>query len=299
MQSYKKKVYWHCLKNKKHPLKTLTIPLYIVIILAFTLISFSDPYTIKRITDKEFRYEFYTTDKKIEPKIAKTYYWFKGGLIHEAQGGIAGDLLNDKFIKMYHSNQLAEQGQFKNGLRVGKWKTWYSNGVLSTTLNYSKGLKSGKFFRYDELGTLIEQGKYASNLKTGRWINTETKETTTYRDGIIVKQKETFTKSEKYRIKQENIKLENAKGLQKELEATSDAMKLANYKAKTKEEKAIAREKVKTEKEVKIAKQKIERATEKAAKKAAREQAKNEPKKESKVKKFFNNLFKKKEKAPK
>lgn len=280
-------------------MKTHTIPRFTTIILAFVLLSFGDPYAIKRISDKEFRYEFYTTDKKIEPKIAKTYYWFKGGLIHEAQGGIAGDLLNDKFIKMYHSNQLAEQGQFKNGLRVGEWKTWYSNGVLSTTLNYSKGLKSGKYFRYNEIGALVEHGKYTSNLKTGRWTNTETKEITTYRDGIIVKQKENFTRSEKYRIKQENIKLENAQGAQKELEATSDAMKLANYKAKTKEEKAIASEKAKTEKEAKIAKQKIERATEKAAKKAAREQAKNEPKKESKVKTFFNNLFKKKEKAPK
>ncbi|MFH6994539.1 toxin-antitoxin system YwqK family antitoxin [Flavobacterium sp. FlaQc-48] len=280
-------------------MKTYTIPRFIIVFFAFALFSFVDPYMIKRISDKDFRYEFYTTDKKIEPKITKTYYWFKGGLIHEAQGGIAGDLLNDKFIKMYHSNQLAEQGQFKNGLRVGEWKTWYSNGTLATTLNYRKGLKSGKYFRYNEIGTLVEHGKYSSNLKTGRWTNTDTKEITTYRNGIIVKQKETFTKSEKYRIKQENIKLENAQGAQKELEATSDAMKLASYKAKTKEEKAIASKKAKTEKEAKIAKQKIEKATEKATKKAAREQAKNEPKKDSKVKTFFNNLFKKKDKAPK
>lgn len=280
-------------------MKTDTIPRFILVLLAFTLLSFADPYTIKRISDKNFRYEFYTTDKKVDPKANKTYYWFKGGLIHEAQGGIAGDLLNDKFIKMYHNNQLAEQGQYKNGLRIGLWKTWYQNGILATTTNFSKGVRSGNYSRYNESGNLVESGKFSSDSKTGKWTNTETKEITTYKRGVIVKQKETLTKSEKYRIKQENIKLENAQDAQKEQEATSDAMKLSDYKAKTKEEKAIAREKAKKEKEIKTAAKKAERASEKAAKKAAREQAKNEPKKDSKVKTFFNNLFKKKDKAPK
>ncbi|MDR6764540.1 antitoxin component YwqK of YwqJK toxin-antitoxin module [Flavobacterium sp. 2755] len=280
-------------------MKTLTIPRYFVIFLAFVLVSFGDPYMIKRISDKDFRYEFYTTDKKITPKTSKTYYWFKGGLIHEAQGGIAGDLLNDKFTKMYHSNQLAEQGQFKDGLRVGEWKTWHPNGVLSSISNYSKGLRSGKYFRYNEIGALVENGKYSSNEKTGKWTNAETKEITTYKDGVIVKKKETFTKSEKYRIKQENNKLEDAKETQKELEETSDALKLESYKAKTKEEKAQAKEKAKKETEAKAAAQKAEKEAKKQAKEREKERAKNEPKKDLKIKSFFNNLFKKKDKAPK
>lgn len=276
-------------------MKTIILPRYLLLFLAFALVSFSDPYTIKRISDKDFRYEFYTTAKKIKPKTDRTYFWFKGGFIHEAQGGIAGDLLDDKFTKMYHSNQLAEQGQFKEGLRVGLWKTWHPNGVLATTLTYSKGLRSGKYFRYDESGNLIENGKFSSNLKTGKWTNTESKEITTYRKGVIVKQKEIFTKSEKYRIKQENTKLEKAQETQKELEATSDAAKLASYKAKDKEEKALEKEKAEKEKEATAAAKKAQRE----AKKSAKEQSKNEPKKDSKVKTFYNNLFKKKDKAPK
>lgn len=276
-------------------MKTYTIPRYILIFFAFVLVSFGDPYTIKRISDKNFRYEFYTTDKKIKPRTAKTYYWFKGGLIHEAHGGIAGDLLDDKFTKMYHSNQLAEQGQFKEGLRVGLWKTWHPNGVLATTLSYSKGLRSGKYFRYDENGNLIENGKFCSDLKTGKWTNADSQEITTYKKGIIVRKKETFTKSEKYRIKQENIRLENSKDNQKELEATSDAAKLAALKAKTKEEKALAKEKAKKDAETEAAAKKAQ----KAAKKEARKQAKNQPKKDSKVETFFKNLFKKKDKASK
>ncbi|WP_431244376.1 toxin-antitoxin system YwqK family antitoxin [Flavobacterium sp. P21] len=275
-------------------MKTYTIPRYIIFFFAFALVSFSDPYMIKRISDKDFRYEFYTTDKKVNPKINKTYSWFKGGLIHEAQGGIGGDLLNDKFVKMYHSNQLAEQGEFKNGLRVGLWKTWHQNGVLATTLSYSKGLKSGKYFRYDKDGNLVENGKFSSGLKTGKWTNAESKEIITYRKGEVVKKKQTFTKSEKYKIKQDAQKLENAEKNQKELDAISDAEKLAGYKAKAKEEKTLEEEKAKRDRETK----KVAQKTARENKKLLREQAKNEPKKDSKITTFFKNIFKKKDKAP-
>lgn len=274
-------------------MKTIILRLLFLLFFVFILTSFDDPYTIKRTSDKDFRYEFYTTDKKITPNKNKTYYWFKGGLIHEAQGGITGDLLDNKFIKMYHTNQLAEQGRFKKGVKVGVWKTWYQNGLLATVQNWNDGLRSSQYLHYDQNGTLTETGSFRSNLKTGKWINLEIRDTITYKKGEIVKQKEIFTKSQKYRIKHENTKIEKAKNAQKELEANSDAIKLKDYKAKTKEEKAIAKEKAQKEKEVKTATKKNERV----AKKAAREQAKNEPKKDLKIITFFNSLFKKKDKT--
>lgn len=276
-------------------MKTIILRLLFLLFFVFILTSFDDPYTIKRTSDKDFRYEFYTTDKKITPNKNKTYYWFKGGLIHEAQGGITGDLLDNKFIKMYHTNQLAEQGRFKKGVKVGVWKTWYQNGLLATVQNWNDGLRSGSYLHYDQNGILIETGRFMSNLKNGKWINVENKDTILYKKGKIIKQKETFTKSEKYRIRRDNTKLENAKETQKELEAVSDAIKLADYKAKTKEENAIAKEIAKNEKEVKTGTKKIEKAT----KKTSREQAKNAPKKDSKIITFFKNLFKKKDKTSK
>lgn len=275
-------------------MKTLPLLRYFIILFSLTLVSFGDPYLIKRISDKNFRYEFYTTDKKVNPKSTKTYFWFKGGLIHEAQGGIAGELLHDKFIKMYQNNQLAEQGLFKNGLRVGEWKTWHPNGALATTLNYSDGLRSGKYFRYDEDGKLVESGKFSSNLKTGTWTDTENKESSTYKNGILVNKKEILPKSEQYRLKQENIKAENDKESKQELEAASDAAKLKLYKAKTKEEKETAKEQAKKENEAAAAAKKAH----KEEQKIARERAKQEPKKDSKIKHFYKNIFKKKDQAP-
>ena len=169
--------------------------------------SFSDPYTIKRISDANFRYEFYTTNKIIKPKENKMYYWFKGGLIHNAQAGMAGELLQDKFLKMYHNNQLAEQGKFKKGLKVGLWQTWFANGTVETIQKWKNGLQSGEFFRYNESGLIIEKGKFIKGKKHGAWINFIKKDTLVYKGGAVFIKKVKLSKEEKIRIKEEKLKI--------------------------------------------------------------------------------------------
>lgn len=203
-------------RTKLHPFILKLISLkskslhYILVIISIILCSFSDPYSIKRISDKEYRYEFYTTNKTIKPKENKIYFWFKGGIIHNAQSGIAGELLNDKFVKMYHSNQLAEQGVFKKGLKIGLWKTWYKNGYLETTQKWKNGLRSGDFYHYAEDGSLLEKGKYKKGIKHGSWINFVKKDTIVYKNGTIFIKKVKPTKEEKEKLREEKLKNETA-----------------------------------------------------------------------------------------
>lgn len=178
--------------------KALTIFLFIF---SFIFLSFSDPYSIKRISDKEFRYEFYTTNKKIKPNRNKIYFWFKGGTIHNSQSGFGGELLQDKFIKMYLNNQLAEQGFFKKGLKKGLWKTWYKNGLIETTQKWSSGLKSGDFYRFAEDGTILEKGKYKNDKKHGIWIDFIKKDTITYKEGNVFVKKIKLSKEDKEKKK--------------------------------------------------------------------------------------------------
>lgn len=171
-------------------LKTKKGHLYSLIIIAIFLVSFSsDPYSLKRISDANFRYEFYTTKKNLKPKADRSYFWFKGGLIHSAQSGIAGELLHDKFVKFYHSNQLAEQGNFKNGLKVGSWKSWFENGKIETIQNYKSGILNGRYITFNQDGEIIEKGNFAKGLKTGKWINLERKDTIVYKKGRIFNKK--------------------------------------------------------------------------------------------------------------
>lgn len=185
-----------------------------IILFIFSLIflSFSDPYSIKRISDKEFRYEFYTTNKKIKTNKDKIYFWFKGGNIHNSQSGFGGELLEDKFTKMYLNNQLAEQGFFKKGLKNGLWKTWYKNGTIETTQNWSRGLKSGDFYHFAENGAILEKGKYKNDKKHGFWIDFIKKDTINYKNGNIFVKKIKLSKEEK----EKNKALKNASNKNKQ-----------------------------------------------------------------------------------
>lgn len=164
-------------------------------LLALLLQSFVDPYSKKKITDKEFKYEFYTTLDKINPKDNTTYYWFKGGAIHNATEGVAGELLEGPFLKFYLNNQLAEQGEFKKGKKIGLWKTWYNNGTLCTETHWKSGKLKGKFIAYNEKGEMIEKGNYANNKKQGRWINYKTKDTLKFRNDMVVVKKNKVKKA--------------------------------------------------------------------------------------------------------
>lgn len=183
---------------KSNLLKTVTF-----LILNFLLISFTnDPYSLKRISDKNFRYEFYTLKKEVKPKNNKEYFWFKGGLIHNAQSGIAGELLHGEFKKFYHSNQLAEQGKFKKGLRIGLWKTWYENGKLASVVNWSTGLKNGKSTTYNSDGVVLETGKFKKGFKKGTWIDAEKHDTLKFNRGEVVQPKPKKAK----KVKEKKVK---------------------------------------------------------------------------------------------
>ncbi|NHN27975.1 hypothetical protein FIA58_020035 [Flavobacterium jejuense] len=212
--------------------------IFTIVFINIFLISFTDPYTIKRVSDKEYRYEFYTTDKVSSIKNTKKYYWFKGGLIHSSQGGVAGQLLNDDFKKFYHSNQLAEQGKFKKGLKVGLWKTWFQNGTLETTQKFSNGLSSGDFQKFDGNGNIIEKGKFKKGKKHGQWVNYISKDTIQFKNGEIFIPKPKLTKEEKALAKEAKFKEKEALKLQKEKEKElkkAEKEKSQNQKGKSKE----------------------------------------------------------------
>lgn len=168
--------------------------------MALLLLSFSDPYTIKRITDANFKYEFYTTQKEIKAKPDRDYYWFKGGAIHHAGSGVSGEALNDSYVKLFLNNQLAEKGTFKNGLKTGVWKSWFPNGKLQTVETWKNGFMKGDFLRYDIDGNLLESGNYKNNLKQGKWIDHTKKDTLNYKKGIV---RIKLTKAEKAAAKAE------------------------------------------------------------------------------------------------
>ena len=161
--------------------------------------SFTGTSLKKRISDKLYRYEFFTTDATVIAKSAREYFWFKGGVIHNSEYGTAGELLHDNFVKFYHSNQLAEAGKFNRGLKTGYWKKWYEDGTLQSKVYWDEGQMDGSFYVYGLKGNLIEEGSFKNNKKHGRWINYVNKDTIRYKHGlqVIKKVKDTLDKNKK------------------------------------------------------------------------------------------------------
>jgi len=182
----------------------LSKPIFILVLIFLS--SFQNPELPKRIYDKEFKYEFYTVTKKIKPHKNKKYYWFKGGKIHNSEYGTTDELLNGKYIKFYLTNQLAEQGIFKKGLKKGLWKNWNENGTLSKMENYSNGYLNGKYEEFDSNGKLIVSGIYRNNKKHGYFIYHQSKDTVRFKnDSVFVK------KIKEKKIKEEEVKTKKVK----------------------------------------------------------------------------------------
>ncbi|MEM0578699.1 toxin-antitoxin system YwqK family antitoxin [Flavobacterium polysaccharolyticum] len=279
--------------------KLLLNPFFIVIYLI--LMSFSDPYSIKRISNSEYKYEFYVTSKTITPKENKIYYWFKGGAIHNAQGGIVGNLLNDEFLKTYHNNQIAEYGFFKDGLKIGTWKSWYPNGSLESIQNWSKGLRTGKYLKYDVNGKLEETGHYRKDKKQGYWYNFIKKDTIKFNDDIPIIKKIKLSKSEKLLLKSKKIKeeaikkttIQNEENKEKNL-IKSQQIILEKEKAKIKFQKKETKEASNLIEKTTLANKKAEKIKRRKTKQELQIKSQDSTKKENFFKRLFGNILKKK-----
>src|SRR6476660_6551109 len=148
----------------------------LLLVALITLCSFNDPLK-KIISDKQYRYEFFTTPKKVSPRDKHNYHWFRGGALHNSEAGIGGEVLTGPFLKYFLSNQLAESGTFVNGCKEGVWKNWHSNGKLSSQQIYQNGLRHGKYYGYDTEGNLTEKGNFRLDKKHGKWISLTNKDT--------------------------------------------------------------------------------------------------------------------------
>ncbi|MDO5981456.1 toxin-antitoxin system YwqK family antitoxin [Flavivirga spongiicola] len=161
-----------------------------IIICSTLCFAFSADVQRKVIRDNGFDIECYVAlEKQTNFNKNKTYYWFKSGQIHQSMSTSGGLVLHKEYSKYYKSKQLAEQGTFSFGLKIGDWKTWHTNGKLKTHGAWVNGYKNGRFKAYDSLGNLMVKGDYKNNLKAGYWIDFTKKDTTYHKNNFEFKER--------------------------------------------------------------------------------------------------------------
>lgn len=122
---------------------------------------------LRHIRDSQFKCDFYISfsDKEVKYEDTLHYHWFKAQQIHVTQGNSSGRVLNGEFTKFYLSGQMAEQGEFKKGLKDGVWKTWFESGNLKSIYNYKEGIIKGDYMLFNEAGDVRESGKIKKGEK--------------------------------------------------------------------------------------------------------------------------------------
>ena len=108
----------------------------------------------------------------------KQYFWFNKGVVLSTQGGYSGKLLHGSSVVHYRMNkQMKEQGQYRYGLKEGKWLLWGPNGCLKERQSWKSGLKQGKTILYDSVGVEKAKVRYKHGLevkqkdhKISKWL---------------------------------------------------------------------------------------------------------------------------------
>ena len=73
-------------------------------------------------------------------------------------------------VSVNNNQGLAEQGDYKNGLRNGVWTEYHANNYPKTITGYVSGKKQGLWLSLDNRGQLLEKAYYHNDKLHGSFI---------------------------------------------------------------------------------------------------------------------------------
>ena len=103
-------------------------------------------------------------------KYSGVYISYYQDNVKEAVYTIKNGVENGSVEFYYSTTEIMEQGNFKDGLKHGKWVRWSVKGNKLAEANYVKGKKDGKWIIWDGRGIKRYEMYYAKGTKVGVWI---------------------------------------------------------------------------------------------------------------------------------
>lgn len=64
---------------------------------------------------------------------------------------------------------ISLKGNFRNGLRQGRWIVYYQNGSIKDVIHYKNNQMHGEYRNFDYKGSLETFGNFVNNKKEGTW----------------------------------------------------------------------------------------------------------------------------------
>ena len=99
-------------------------------------------------------------------KIDKMYYWYMSGSIGKNMGGYAGYLLHGEYKTFINDEMLVEKGNFRYGLKEGKWTEWYNNGIIKSLSEYKEGNLNNWMTTFNKNGQVLDSVYYDEGVIT-------------------------------------------------------------------------------------------------------------------------------------
>lgn len=72
-------------------------------------------------------------------------------------------------VEYYPGGGVKLKGKSQGGDRIGRWISFYPNGLRWSEVEYRKGLREGDAISYFPNGMMRYQGRYYNNERTGIW----------------------------------------------------------------------------------------------------------------------------------
>ena len=93
---------------------------------------------------------FTTTLRQPRPKARRLYYWQGQNYILRTAGAYNGRLLHGPYRLTDRAEHLLRGGNFKKGVKTGKWCTWRPDGSLLSSSQWHRGQQRGKTLFFDD-----------------------------------------------------------------------------------------------------------------------------------------------------
>ncbi len=112
---------------------------------------------------------FYLKDE-IKPYTGKCFVYFINTTTVKEELTFKDGLLNGPRISYYKDGKIKRSGNYSNGNLDGKWKGFDEKGNMIFEVQYKNDSLIGKYFSWYPTGVIKEKGLYDNNHKTGEWI---------------------------------------------------------------------------------------------------------------------------------
>lgn len=95
-------------------------------------------------------------------------FWYEDGAVREV-GTYVDGVKQGRWLSYWPNHQRKMEGSYENGRKTGFWGAWYDSGSMKMCGEYIDDLENGFWQTWDEQEQMISEGHYKLDERDGSW----------------------------------------------------------------------------------------------------------------------------------